>query len=193
MDHVWYVAYGSNLNRSRFDHYLRGGRPAGSSRTYAGCRDSSPPLADVPLTISGSLYFAGKSRVWGGGMAFLDPDAPGSVAARAYLLTVEQFCDVVAQEMRRPTGSSLDLEPVLSQGRHSYGPGRYETVVSVGRSEGHPMLTFTSGHHPVQPINPPSAVYLDTIAAGIRESHGWDPALIQAYLSAGPPGRSVTL
>lgn len=188
MDHVWYVAYGSNLNRGRFDHYLRGGRPAGGSRTYPGCRDTAPPLDDVALTISGSLYFAGESRVWGGGMAFLDPDALGSVAARAYLLTVEQFSDVVAQEMRRPTGSSLDLEPVLTQGRHSFGPGRYETVVRVGGSGGHPMLTFTSGHHPVQPITPPSEVYLDTIAAGIRDSHGWEPAKVAAYLSACPPG-----
>ena len=181
VDRVWYVAYGSNLNRRRFERYLGGGRPVGGRRTYTGSRDSSPPLDDVALMIRGSLYFAGESRVWGGGMAFLDPDADGRVAARAYLLTVEQFSDVVAQEMRRPVGADLDLTPVLAYGRHSYGTGRYDTVVRVGHRAQRPRVTFTAAA-PVVPRALPSRAYLDTIAAGIREAHGWQPARIREYL-----------
>ncbi|MEO7752218.1 MAG: histone deacetylase, partial [Terracoccus sp.] len=73
MEHVWYAAYGSNLSRSRFVHYLSGGRPPGASRTYAGARDPRDPLGDVPLTLDGQVYFAWESPTWGGGIAFYDP------------------------------------------------------------------------------------------------------------------------
>ena len=36
MQHIWYVAYGSNLSRERFCYYLRGGRPDGVERDYQG-------------------------------------------------------------------------------------------------------------------------------------------------------------
>lgn len=44
-------------------------------------------------------------------MAFYDPEAPGEVAARAYLITAEQFVDVLAQETLRLPGMALDLTP----------------------------------------------------------------------------------
>ncbi len=100
MDRVWYVAYGSNLGTDRFRCYLAGGRPDGGTRTYAGCRDPSDPAGTFSLELPGALLFAGESGVWGGGMAFFDPEGESSVACRAYLLTAEQFADVAAQEMR---------------------------------------------------------------------------------------------
>jgi hypothetical protein len=75
--HVWYVAYGSNLSRERFHHYLRGGRPHGNDREYPGCRDTSDPLDSFGLLIQGGVYFAGRSTAWRAGMAFYDPEAPG--------------------------------------------------------------------------------------------------------------------
>ena len=49
---VWYVAYGSNLGRARFQCSLSGGPPDGGRREYAGCRDPSDPErttgVDVP-------------------------------------------------------------------------------------------------------------------------------------------------
>ena len=65
------------------------------------------------MLISGGLYFAGRSSGWRAGMAFYDPEAPGEVAARAYLITAEQFVDVLAQETRRSPGMTLDLAPVV--------------------------------------------------------------------------------
>jgi hypothetical protein len=53
---IWYVAYGSNLSRERFCHYLRGGRPNGVERDYPGCRDTSDELDSFGLLITGSVY-----------------------------------------------------------------------------------------------------------------------------------------
>ena len=49
MQHIWYVAYGSNLSRERFCTYLRGGRPDGSERDYPGCRDTSDAVGQFRL------------------------------------------------------------------------------------------------------------------------------------------------
>ena len=98
MQHIWYVAYGTNLSRQRFRYYLRGGQPDGLERDYPGCRDKSDEIATFGLLITGGLYFAGHSSVWRAGMAFYDANVAGEVAARAYLITTEQFVDVLAQE-----------------------------------------------------------------------------------------------
>ena len=100
MQRLWYVAYGSNLSLDRFRVYLRGGRPVGGAREYPGCRDPLGPDRDVPLMLPGGLRFVGVSSVWGGGMAVYDAGAVGQIAARAYLISAEQFLDILAQEMR---------------------------------------------------------------------------------------------
>lgn len=185
MERLWYVAYGSNLSRQRFLCYLRGGRPQGGARAYPGCRDHTDPAADEAVLIRGTVYFAGTSTVWGGGMAFYDGRGDEEIPARAYLLTGEQFADVVAQEMRQPPGASLDLTPLSRSRLHSFGPGRYQTLVRVGTRRGLAMLTFTSDSHD-KPWNAPTAAYLATMAAGIRQRHGWTPARIAAYLARRP-------
>src|SRR4051794_35717515 len=97
---VWYVSYGSNMSRGRLACYLQGGRPPGAAITYPGARDTSPPLAEMGIELPGSIYFAGVSKVWGGGgMAFYDHSVPGPTPAKAYLITAEQFADVADQEM----------------------------------------------------------------------------------------------
>ena len=63
---------------------------------------SHPTVSDC--LISGGVYFAGRSSGWRAGMAFYDPGAQGQAAARAYLITTEQFVDVLAQETRRSPG-----------------------------------------------------------------------------------------
>ncbi|MFG2001049.1 histone deacetylase [Spirillospora sp. NPDC048911] len=192
-DLLWYVAYGSNLFRERFACYLRGGRPEGGARHYTGCRDTRPARAERPVTLSGGIYFALTSLTWGGGMAFYDPELPGRAAARAYLLTRQQFCDVVSQEMRREVGEDLDLAEVLaSGGRHRLGPGRYETVVHVGAAGGHPMLTFTSPHGADRAeLNAPTAPYLTMLGHGLREAHGWPAGRTAAYLAERPGARGA--
>jgi hypothetical protein len=187
MQRIWYLAYGSNLATARFRCYLSGGRPAGGSRWYAGCRDPSEPARIEGVEVPGALVFAGASRVWRGGMAFYDHAAPGSVAGCAYLVTTEQFADVAAQEMRRPPGGKFahDLTGLLPdvETMVATGPGLYETVVRLGELEGVPMFTIT--HHDVASLTPaaPTGVYLRWIWVGLRESHGYDDVQIAGYLA----------
>ncbi len=99
MNHVWYVAYGSNLCKSRFMAYI-----SGSDGTLwpkaRGCRDKTPPQRETSSQISGRIYFAEHSRNWeGGGVAFYDPTVRDSLTlVRMYLVTLEQFNDIFLQE-----------------------------------------------------------------------------------------------
>jgi hypothetical protein len=183
---VWYVAYGSNLSRERFCYYLRGGRPDGSARDFPGCRDTTDPSDSFGLLISGGVYFAGRSSGWRAGMAFYDPHADGQVAARAYLITTEQFVDVIAQETRQSPGITLDLAPAFRGDRYSKGVGGYSVLVRVGEHRGVPLVTFTRDPDTAPGLAAPSAVYLAAMATGLREAHGWSQMQIDRYLSALP-------
>ncbi|WP_278260812.1 histone deacetylase [Nocardia sp. AG03] len=189
--HVWYAAYGSNTHAARFDYYRLGGTPPATAHDYPGFRDPTPPAAVAPLTLPGSLYFAWQSPVWTGGVAFYtDRPAEGwptGVAARGYLLTTGQFADLIAQEMYRAPDTDFDLAPVSAEGSVRLGPGRYETVLHAGTADGAPILTFTAPWLPeTVDLRPPSARYLAMIAAGLRESHGWDTDHAVAYLLVQP-------
>ncbi|WP_228002090.1 histone deacetylase [Nocardia australiensis] len=187
---VWYAAYGSNMHLSRLRCYLAGGTPEGGALRLPGCRNPADPRRSVPILLPGQLYFATESLVWTGGRAFLDPDAPGETASRAYLLTTAQFSDIAAQEMYRAPGADLDLTEAISIGRATLGPGRYETLVCAGNHDGYPILTFTAPWHSADvPGNPPSAAYLRHLSAGIVESHGWTIEQIAVYLARCPGAR----
>lgn len=165
-DAVWYVAYASNLRAERLRCYLAGGRPEGAWRTYEGGRDPSPPTGDGLLTLTGRLVFAGRSRVWGGALAFYDPTATSQVVARSYRITFGQLSDLVSQEASHPVGRNLT--PAPTEGQPWPTPsGVYESVVGLGERDGHPMFTLTS-LRPLEPA-PPSASYLRTILRGLEE------------------------
>lgn len=194
---VWYVSYGSNMCRDRLACYLAGGTPRGASRCYVGARDPRMPAEDVGVLLPGSIYFAGRSATWGGGVAYYDHDRPGPTPARAYRVTAAQFADVAAQEMHRVPEPGGPLEKVvmggLESGRHEAGPGRYETLVQVGRRDGVPMLTFTAPHgYAGIGHTPPSAAYLRMLTEGLRDAHGWDEKQIAAYFErVGAPAQAA--
>ena len=192
MSLVWYVGYGSNLSRERFDHYLRGGRPPGALRGVPGCRDASPPVESRAVWLPGEVFFGWESTTWGGGVAFLDPTAPGTAPGLAHLVTAGQFADVAAQEMHRDPGQDLDLTHVLRERSHELGPGRYETLHLLGELDGHPMLTFSAADAASLPRNAPTAAYLHKMADGLRESHGMDDDQIAAYLASRPGAEAWT-
>jgi hypothetical protein len=190
---VWYVSYGSNMAAARLACYVAGGRPPGGARVNPGARDTTPPRRSVPVDLPGTTYFAGESPQWGGGVAFYDHDEPGRTAARAYLVTAGQLADIAAQEMYRIPVAGDPLEQVLLEplagGRHTWGPGRYETLVVVGELDGAPLLTFTSPHGAAATERTdPAPAYLAMMAAGLRESRGWDEREIQTYLDSLVPG-----
>ncbi|ASU83983.1 histone deacetylase [Nocardiopsis gilva YIM 90087] len=189
---VWYASYGSNMAADRFGYYLAGGSPPDGARTNPGCRDRTPPRSQRAVWLNGGVYFALTSRMWGGGLALLDPSLPGAAPARAYLLTAEQFSDVAAQEMYRDPGAELGLDTALRKGRDVLGEGRYETLVYCGRLDGHPVLTFTARwSRPHVPVEAPAASYLRLIGGGLRETHGWAVERTAAHLAHRPGARGA--
>ena len=179
------------MSAARFACYLEGGCPPGGSHTNPGAHDPRPPGRDVPVDLPGSVYFAGDSLQWGGGVAFYDHETPGPSAARAYLVTAQQFADIAAQEMHRLPDPGDPLVEVVLGGlggdgeRHHVGPGRYETLVQVGTLDGFPMLTFTSPHGcDGVPHTAPAAAYAAMLASGLASSRGWDPQRAEDYVRA---------
>jgi hypothetical protein len=178
-DPVWYVAYGSNLSRDRFRTYLEGGVPVGSRRAYLGARDRTPPRRSEPIWLQGHLCFGGRSTVWGGGLAFFDPEGDGRVAARAHLVTFGQFSDVVAQEARTSPGADLVRGP---NGAYTARSSVYDAILELGELEGSPMVTMTSSRRR-SPVAP-SEAYLSTIMRGLDDGFGMRDVEVVAYLLA---------
>ena len=181
---VWYVSYGSNLDPNRLGTYLAGGTPEGGHHTYRGARDSSPPRAQRPCRVPHRLYFAGESRTWGGGIAFLDHEriAPAPTLGHAYLVTAEQFEDVAAQETGREH-AEVEVDVVRDTGSVTLGSGRYDRVLWLGDVDGVAQLTFTSPE-PSSATAPaaPKPRYLHRILVGLAAAHGMTPAESAAYL-----------
>lgn len=193
MTHVWYAAYGSNLYARRLAYYLEGGTPHGTGHVYPGFRDRTPPRKSMPLTLPGAVYFAWQSRVWTGGVAFYAEKPhdgwPLGAAARGYLLTRQQFTDLLTQEMHRIPGEAVefDIDAVLEARRVQFGPGRYETLLHVDDLDGFPVMTFTSPWDTATvALRKPAPRYLEMLAGGLRESHQWDSDQILEYLSKLP-------
>ncbi|PKR85581.1 hypothetical protein [Heyndrickxia camelliae] len=169
---VWYVSYGSNLYRDRFMCYIQGGQPEGSEKVEKGCRDQTPPKADEKIELRYPLYFAKNRSKWGkGGVAFIDhqenPDV--KTIGRMYLITNEQFEDVVAQE-NNEENLTIPLEKVIDNGFHNINENWYGRIVFLGYKEGAPMFTFTN---PVSMngetfFTPPSS-YVKIISKGLEE------------------------
>jgi hypothetical protein len=187
---VWYAGYGSNLWAARFRCYIEGGTPPGLTRSCRGARDTTPPSVDRPFEIPHRLYFAGLAEPWGGAPAFIDtverPDP--ATHARAYLITWEQFEDVVAQENGRPTAPvALALDDLTAGSRTRLGPGRYENLLCFGRLDEFPVVAFTSPWTMNEAqLGAPSPSYLKVMIAGLRESHTMSDDALVAYLGSAP-------
>lgn len=178
-ERVWYVAYGSNVNRARFLRYLEG------DDSHAGARDPAPPADDRWAVAPLRLCFANRSRRWGGGVCFVEPDPEGSTHVRAWDITAEQFEDVFAQENRSTGDVSLDWAAVAKGEPTVVGNGWYGRVLPIElpmATPDHPAVTFTWAER--MPHNPPATAYRDTIADGLADHPGLSPAAIRSYLDA---------
>lgn len=177
------------MSEDRLACYIEGGCPVGGTRANPGARDPRPPRHSIGVELPGSVYFAGHSPQWQGGVAFYDHETPGPAVGRAYLVTAQQFADIAAQEMYRVPDPEDPIEEIVLggldpelDGRHHVGPGHYETLVEIGRIAGAPMLTFTAPHgmDHVEHTEP-SPEYLAMLSEGIRDAHGWDDLELQRY------------
>jgi len=170
---VWYVAYGSNLSAARFDYYVQR------------CRDTSAPRRWEAVEVPHRMLFARRSARWDdAGVAFLDllPTPGVGTLGRAWLVTAEQFADVLALECGVPVGSvevpTLDTAYAVIHPGHWYG-----CVLPLGRHEGWPMVTFTDETAAGRAPNGPGAAYRAVIAEGLAETHGLDPVEAEAYIT----------
>ncbi|MGE8205799.1 hypothetical protein ACQKP0_14680 [Heyndrickxia sp. NPDC080065] len=167
---VWYVSYGSNICYDRFLCYIIGEKPTGSDKKEKGCRDQTTPKANEKIEIPYPLYFAKEKSKWGaGGVAFIDYEKLNDhkTYGRMYLITEEQFIDVVAQENDQEK-INIDLQEVIKNGFSTINDGWYGRIMYLGVKDGAPMFTFTSNQQIENAtFNVPTSSYLKTIARGL--------------------------
>lgn len=169
---VWYVSYGSNINLERFMCYINGTKPEGSNKKEKGCRDKTPPKAINSVVLPYQLYFSKERSKWGeGGVAFINyiEDFRCSTLGRMYLITDQQFCDVVAQE-NNTKEMLIDLQKVINHKYSIINDGWYGRILFLGYKDGAPMFTFTNNQlYKNITINKPHSSYLKTITKGLLE------------------------
>ena len=179
---VWYASYVSNLCRERFLCYIRGGKPKGSNKNYTGCSDKTLPITDEEIMIKSGLYFARSSKTWsGGGVGFLKNHfSVGSQSfGRMYLITHDQFIDVVKQETGR-SNLSIDFDLAVESGDYVFiEKSWYGRIVYLGVRNEYPIFTFTSEAD--QEANPPDGEYLKMIMEGVRELYDFSSEEIADY------------
>lgn len=143
VSYVWYASYGSNINSSRFQRYLKscgGDVTSTESRAY---------------TAQGTLYFAAESNTWGlgKGVAFFDETVVGSILMRAYKITRSQFREVQRMEgskySRRLMLGTIDDIPVYTftasrRREDMHAPSaEYVQTILTGLKEAYPELSET--------------------------------------------------
>jgi len=180
---VWYAGYGSNLSRTRFDCYIHGGTPAGSTRPCPGCRDKTPPRADRQVTLPHQLYFAAQSVRWGGAVAFIRPTrSKAATYARMYLITYGQFNDVVRQENDRKVPGDIIVPPYVELAKATEWQiahvRLYGRLMKVGVEGEHPILTFSATRDNFT-LGPPREAYVRVIVSGLEETY---PAMCESQI-----------
>ena len=177
---VWYVAYGSNLLGARLQIYLDNSG------------DPTPPADRCAMVLPHRLFFADWTKRWSGGCAFIDPtvDSEANTLVTAWSLTEPQFLSVLSQENGRRTSdadldlASLDLASLGPGERTLVGDSRYAVVLGCPSPDARPAVTFTTPSLPLPSPTRPSALYVDTIVAGLVEGHGIDDDEARAYVAA---------
>ncbi len=186
--YVWYASYGSNLSRERFLCYIKGGRPKGSEKREVGCRDKSLPIAEGTHIMPYPLYFAKESRRWQKqGVAFigLSKNEKFHTYSRKYLITEEQFMDVVKQE-NNGVEIHIDLDKVMESGYKTLRDSWYGTILFLGEEDGYPIVTFTADWDLDVPFHTPSKEYLSMIIHGLKSTLSLENKEILDYLITKP-------
>ena len=159
----------------RFMCYIHGGVFKGNGFKEQGCHHQSPPLEDRNIRIKNELYFARKSPRWsemGVGFITENQGSKAETFARMYLITKEQFEDVVKQENRLDVNSTLtiDYEKLHEQGSQVLFENKfYGKLLCLGYEASHPIYTFTLPELP-EAYEKPSEAYLLSIMTGIQDN-----------------------
>jgi hypothetical protein len=166
--------------------YIQGGQPSGSKNKYDGCKNKTQPVSEAVITLNHELYFAEESKSWqGGGVGFvkIKADPSSNTLGYMYLITKEQFCDVVKQEIKSKTDISLDFDAAIQKGNDVFKQDSwYGNLVYVGKRDELPIFTFTRAEDRTI-SNRPSPNYLSMIISGLVKTHGLSQPEIVEYLS----------
>lgn len=154
-DYVWYVSYGSNMLYDRFRTYIEGGSFEAGGLYNFPCKDTSEPIEIRTLEIPYDMYFGNSSGSWDGcGVSFLDTTKKGKALGVAYLITIEQFEHIAAEE---------------NGGRFPDGTGYwYEDIIILGELDGYELITITNNK--LRKYHDPCEDYLKTLIRGIKEN-----------------------
>jgi len=171
-NYVWYACYGSNLSRERFLCYIKGGQPKNSTRTEIGCTDKTLPVSDSIYQLNRPLYFAKNAAHWnngGAGFIGLNPEPENFTFSRKYLITKQQFIELVNQE-NRTSGIKIDFEEVINLKSKVICEGRYGNLLFLENFEEIPVFSFTINEKMGDSeFVKPDPIYLKTIIAGLNE------------------------
>jgi hypothetical protein len=182
---VWYASYGSNILESRFHCYILGGQPKGSNKINIGCSDKTLPLDKSEIYINNELYFAKESKNWNdGGVGFIKPKFNKKVQTygRMYLITAEQFIEIVKQENNFEGELLIDFKKAKEKGSLILKQKTwYGNLLYLGEQKGNPIFTFTNKKNMTEDINPPSEQYLKTIINGLKETYHFNENEIKEY------------
>lgn len=189
MNYIWYASYGSNLLYERFMRYIEGGKLEGSTKAERGARNTAPPLKSMTYSIHHELYFAKDRSKWGeGGVAFIKNEQNNGITtySKAYLITAEQFEDVVCQE-NQVHSVEIDYEQLVEQGFIDILDGWYGRLLLIGYKEQLPIVTFTAASNwSFSEEKKPSAAYASVILKGLEEL-GLSDQQAQLYLESHYP------
>src|SRR5699024_1697256 len=108
-----------------------------------------------------------------GGVGFIDPQRDNSqkTMGKRYLITQEQFIDLVKQESGLKSAPELDLERLEEEGTLVFDKTIwYGRLLYLGRDAGWPIVTFTNAKR-LETVNPPDKTYLATIISGLQSCY----------------------
>jgi len=163
--------------RERFMCYIKGGTFSGNGYEEPGCKDPSDPIRDMNYRINRAMYFSKQSPRWSNmGVAFLsEKESPKAQAfGKMYLISRDQFEDVVRQENRIPMETDLGIDYGTLEARGAYlvfEDKFYGKLLCLGHESGWPIYTFTA---PIQEeaYVKPSEAYLKSIMKGVLLNFG---------------------
>lgn len=176
-NYVWYASYGSNISNERFLCYIHGGQAKGAKTCEEGSRDKTLPIKYENIEIHKKQYFAKSAYRWQDqGVAFVDSKTSDEITCgRMYLITEEQFADVVKQENKMLVDDELVLN--LEEARHNehvvvIEDSWYGRILFLGENDGYPIYTFTNLLDiEEETLTHPSREYIQMIGSGLYENY----------------------
>ncbi len=184
-DYVWYASYGSNLLQNRFHCYIRGGTPHGSIKNHIGCRDKSLPIQEKNIIINRELYFAKDESSWGsGGVAFIKPNEEKEQVTfgKMYLITKEQFLDIVCQENDLEYNLDIKFDKVIENNNlRVFEDSWYDEIVFLGYEASWPVFTFSHHKYLKDELSPAHSNYMKCLSDGLMEAYGLSELEAEIY------------